>query len=141
MNYGLFSIFPDLALPGMALTLSNIRPNGTHAKIDPLLDEMLRNYPEVEIGAGKVPGNYVAQGRLMDFVALDVETANSDLASICQIGLVDFRDGHMVKSWEWLIDPEDYFDEINVSIHGIDETAVQVLTSVTKRTTLLVVGV
>jgi DNA polymerase III subunit epsilon len=61
----------------------------------------------------------------MDFVALDVETANSDLASICQIGLVDFRDGQMVKSWELLIDPEDYFDGINVSIHGIDEAAVR----------------
>ena len=60
----------------------------------------------------------------MDFVALDVETANSDLASICQIGLVDFRNGKLANSWEWLVDPEDYFDMINVSIHGIDEAAV-----------------
>ncbi len=57
----------------------------------------------------------------MDFVALDVETANPDLASICQIGLVEFRNGKLVNAWEWLIDPEDYFDGMNVSIHGIDE--------------------
>ncbi|HEX3912715.1 MAG TPA: exonuclease domain-containing protein [Steroidobacteraceae bacterium] len=60
----------------------------------------------------------------MDFVALDVETANSDMASICQIGLVDFHEGQVANSWEWLVDPEDYFNEINVSIHGINETTV-----------------
>jgi DNA polymerase III epsilon subunit-like protein len=27
----------------------------------------------------------------MDFIAIDVETANADLASICQIGLVGFQ--------------------------------------------------
>jgi DNA polymerase-3 subunit epsilon len=62
---------------------------------------------------------------LMDFVALDVETANADLASICQIGLVEFRNGRIVQSWDWLVDPEDDFDGMNVSIHGIDEAAVR----------------
>jgi DNA polymerase III subunit epsilon len=72
-----------------------------------------------------VSWDYQAEKASMDFVALDVETANSDLASICQIGLVDFRDGKIVNSWEWLVDPEDYFDMINVSIHGIDEAGVR----------------
>jgi hypothetical protein len=27
----------------------------------------------------------------MDFVAIDVETANADLSSICAIGMVEFR--------------------------------------------------
>lgn len=31
----------------------------------------------------------------MDFVALDVETANADLASICAIGLVHFKAGEV----------------------------------------------
>jgi DNA polymerase-3 subunit epsilon len=61
----------------------------------------------------------------MDFLALDVETANPDLATICQIGLVDFKNGELVNAWEWLVDPEDYFDGMNVSIHGIDERDVE----------------
>ncbi len=58
------------------------------------------------------------------FVAIDVETANADLASICQIGLVTFADGQIVSEWQSLIDPEDEFNEINISIHGIDESSV-----------------
>ena len=61
----------------------------------------------------------------MSFAAVDVETANADLASICQIGIVRFSDGEVREQWQSLIDPEDEFDGINVSIHGIDETAVR----------------
>lgn len=57
----------------------------------------------------------------MEFVAIDVETANADMASICQIGLAKYRDGILVEEWSSLIDPEDYFDFINVDIHGITE--------------------
>lgn len=60
----------------------------------------------------------------MDFVAVDVETANADLASICQIGLASFKDGVLVEEWKSYIDPEDYFSPVNVSIHGIDEQTV-----------------
>lgn len=55
----------------------------------------------------------------MDFIALDVETANADLSSICQIGLVQFRSGDATQRQSFLVDPRDYFDPINVSIHGI----------------------
>ncbi len=55
----------------------------------------------------------------MDFVALDVETANADLASICAVGLVHFRGGQVFRSLELLIDPQDDFDPTNVAIHGI----------------------
>ena len=61
------------------------------------------------------------QGR---FVTIDFETANADFASICQVGIVTFEDGRVVESWEALVNPKDYFDWINVDIHGIDETAV-----------------
>jgi DNA polymerase-3 subunit epsilon len=61
----------------------------------------------------------------MEFVALDVETANADMASICQIGIAQFRDGSLVEDWKTYVDPEDYFDEINISIHGIDEAKVK----------------
>lgn len=61
----------------------------------------------------------------MKFIALDVETANPDMASICQVGIVHFENGRPVDSWSSLIDPKDYFDGMNVSIHGIDEDDVQ----------------
>jgi|SRR5919108_1988572 DNA polymerase-3 subunit epsilon len=53
------------------------------------------------------------------FLALDVETANADMSSICQIGIVEFSDGTVVNSWGTLINPEDYFDPFNISIHHI----------------------
>lgn len=57
----------------------------------------------------------------MDFVALDVETANSDPKSICQIGVAVFKDGELVESWGSLINPQTYFDWMNIQIHGITE--------------------
>ncbi|NUM44929.1 MAG: 3'-5' exoribonuclease [Anaerolineales bacterium] len=60
----------------------------------------------------------------MDFVALDIETANADMASICQIGIAKYSEGRLVEEWSSLIDPEDYFDYINVEIHGITQEAV-----------------
>lgn len=59
------------------------------------------------------------QEPVSDFIALDVETANADFASICSIGLVHFRRGEVFKSLTILVDPEDHFDPINVGIHGI----------------------
>jgi DNA polymerase III epsilon subunit-like protein len=43
----------------------------------------------------------------MDFVALDFETANADMSSICQIGLADFKNGLLQEEWKTYIDPED----------------------------------
>lgn len=59
------------------------------------------------------------------FVVIDVETANSDLSSICQVGIASFFDGILRSSWESLVNPEDDFDPINISIHGIDEEKVR----------------
>lgn len=61
----------------------------------------------------------------MKFVALDVETANPNMASICQIGIVRFEGGTIVETWSSLVDPKDWFDDINVSIHGIEEKDVR----------------
>ena len=57
----------------------------------------------------------------MKFVSVDVETANADLASICQIGIVTFQDAKITETWVSYVNPEDEFDSLNVSIHGIDE--------------------
>jgi DNA polymerase III subunit epsilon len=61
----------------------------------------------------------------MNFVVIDVETANANLASICQVGIAPFRDGIVEQPRQWLVNPHDYFDPINVSIHGIDEATVR----------------
>jgi DNA polymerase-3 subunit epsilon len=58
----------------------------------------------------------------MEFVAIDVETANADMASICQIGIAKYSKGKIAEEWTSFIDPEDYF--INIDIHGITEDAV-----------------
>lgn len=56
----------------------------------------------------------------MNFIALDVETANSDPKSICQIGLAVFKNGELVDTWKSLINPQVDFDGINIAIHGIE---------------------
>src|SRR6266540_1458672 len=61
----------------------------------------------------------------MSFVVIDVETANPNFSSICQVGVVLFQNGKLQDSWESLVNPEDYFDEMNVSIHGIEEHVVR----------------
>ncbi|MGV2871550.1 exonuclease domain-containing protein [Colwellia sp. E150_009] len=61
----------------------------------------------------------------LSFLALDVETANEDMSSICQIGIAEVIDGEVVDSASWLIDPEDYFSPINTSIHGITKKDVK----------------
>lgn len=55
----------------------------------------------------------------MRFLALDVETANADSASICQVGIAAFEKGEVVDRWVSLVDPEGYFDPFHVGIHGI----------------------
>jgi DNA polymerase-3 subunit epsilon len=61
----------------------------------------------------------------MDFLALDVETANADMASICQIGIVKVSEGVLADEWRTYVNPEYFFDPINVSIHGINESTVK----------------
>ncbi|WP_245974865.1 exonuclease domain-containing protein [Corynebacterium alimapuense] len=63
---------------------------------------------------GAVPG--------LNFVGLDVETANPDSGSICQIGLVRIIDGLEVAECSWLCIPPpgiDHFAAGNINIHGI----------------------
>ena len=54
-----------------------------------------------------------------DFVVIDVETACSRVSSICQIGIVGFRDGAVSFEYETLLDPRDQFSGFNTRIHGI----------------------
>ncbi len=60
----------------------------------------------------------------MNFVALDVETANASMASICQVGLAVYENAKLTETWISLVDPDDFFEAMNVSIHRIDQKAV-----------------
>ena len=64
-------------------------------------------------------------GKNMNFVAVDVETANSDVSSICQIGLAVVRSGEIAEVRTQFVDPEDFFDPRNIAVHGIDGTTVR----------------
>ena len=54
-----------------------------------------------------------------DFVVIDVETACARVSSICQIGIVGFRNGAVTFEYETLVDPRDEFYGFNTRIHGI----------------------
>ena len=55
----------------------------------------------------------------LHFVAVDVETANHNRGSICQIAIVEFRSGVIVSEWSSLVDPDEAFYPSNIEIHGI----------------------
>lgn len=59
---------------------------------------------------------------MLDYTAIDFETANSYRGSPCAVGLVRVRNGVPVAERRWLMRPPkevDYFDGYNVYIHGI----------------------
>lgn len=62
---------------------------------------------------------------MLTFNAIDVETANADRASIRRIGVVHVLDGEIKDRWRTLVNPKDWFDPFNISIHGIDENDVK----------------
>ncbi|MGH1412780.1 MAG: 3'-5' exonuclease [Pelagimonas sp.] len=53
------------------------------------------------------------------FVALDVETASGQPASICQIGLACVDHSNHIHSYVTYVDPETGFAPFNVQLHGI----------------------
>ncbi len=61
----------------------------------------------------------------LTFNAIDVETANADPGSICQIGVVCIRGGENVESHSILVNPEARFNPSNIRLHGIDEDTVK----------------
>ena len=61
----------------------------------------------------------------LTFNAIDVETANADPSSICQIGIVRIRAGAIKEQLLFLVNPEQRFNPANVRLHGIDDDAVK----------------
>ena len=61
----------------------------------------------------------------LTFNAIDVETANSNPASICQIGIVRVRERVIKEQLSVLVDPEAPFSDFNVRLHGVDADRVK----------------
>ena len=53
------------------------------------------------------------------FIAIDVETACSDAASICQIGIACVRPDDRIETFSMLVNPRMRFDPFNIRLHGI----------------------
>ena len=59
-------------------------------------------------------------GAVQNFTSIDIELANNDLHSICEIGIARFRAGNLVETWRALVDPECEYEKIYHSdLHGI----------------------
>jgi DNA polymerase-3 subunit epsilon len=63
--------------------------------------------------------------RTYRFIAIDVETANKDQGSICQIGIALVSADGNISAVSIMINPEQHFDEFNVNLHGIDNQKVK----------------
>ena len=61
----------------------------------------------------------------LTFNVIDVETANANPSSICQVGIVRVRRGKIKEQVSVLVNPEVPFSPFNVSIHGIREESVR----------------
>ena len=58
----------------------------------------------------------------MKIVALDFETANSNLASACSLGITIYNEGELVDNFEWYFKPHHRYNYFtNSHIHGIYE--------------------
>ena len=62
---------------------------------------------------------------MLTFNAIDVETANDDRASICQVGVVAVVEGRIGSRWGTLVDPGVPFAPMNVQLHGIRQVDVK----------------
>lgn len=60
-----------------------------------------------------------------EFTAIDLETANPDAHSICQIGIARYLDGELAEEWMSYIDPQANFNPDNIAVHGITAAAVR----------------
>ena len=59
------------------------------------------------------------------FIALDVETACGDSASICQIGIACVGFDDTIQTWSIYVDPQMSFAPFNVELHGIGPDTVR----------------
>ena len=57
---------------------------------------------------------------MLNFAAIDFETANNERSSVCSVGIVVVRDGKIVDKFYSLIKPEpEYYDYWCSQVHGL----------------------
>lgn len=63
---------------------------------------------------------------MLDFIAIDFETANSKMSSACSIGIAAVENGKIVETYYSLLNPYNQsFNSRNVAIHGITRGMVE----------------
>lgn len=64
---------------------------------------------------------------MIDFCAIDFETATHERHSACEMGICVVENGEIVKTQTWLIKPPSfpYFHQRNIDVHGIRPEDVQ----------------
>ncbi|MFC4214395.1 3'-5' exonuclease [Pseudophaeobacter arcticus] len=73
--------------------------------------------------AGQSPPSTLPAGPFR-FIALDVETASRDSASICQIGIACVRSDNHIETFTTYVNPEQSFAPFNTELHGISAETV-----------------
>jgi len=59
---------------------------------------------------------------MIDFAAIDFETANEHLTSVCSVGIVIVKDREIVDKYYSLIQPEpNYYHYWNTRVHGLTQ--------------------
>ncbi|MDL2262972.1 3'-5' exoribonuclease [Bacteroidales bacterium OttesenSCG-928-I21] len=61
----------------------------------------------------------------MKVLCIDFETANMWKNSICQAGIAVIDNGVITETKSWLINPDSFFDDFNIRIHGITKEMVK----------------
>lgn len=81
---------------------------------------------------------------LRDFAAIDFETANNNVSSICSVGVVIVRNGIITDRYYSLVQPEpNYYNYLNTQVHGLtseDTDAERVFPTVWGEIELLIKG-
>lgn len=58
------------------------------------------------------------------FVSVDLEMANDNLSSVCQVGVAIFEHGKLVDTWETLVNPDGEFGYYQTKVHGLTKADV-----------------
>lgn len=60
-----------------------------------------------------------------EFTVVDVETANSNRSSICEIAIITWKNKDIINEWYSLVNPQEDFASANIAIHGITAETVK----------------
>jgi len=59
------------------------------------------------------------------YTVIDIETPNNSNDSVCSIAIINIVDNNIMFKNEFLVNPEDRFDRLNMDLHGINQSMVK----------------